>query len=228
MRALEPNYKVKWFDVRSNLDEVLNEADGLCFPGGIGDSDSYFDFFTRTKANKIAAFISRGGRYIGICMGAYWAGSRYFDILDGIDVTQYIKRPTAEIKRSYGTVAEITYESDFSKDKMFFYDGGAVTLTDIHATYQVKARYRNGDPMALIQNNIGIIGCHPESEEFWYEMYPYIKDNWHECRHHKWLLEFVDELMESWPSGLRHLTANETNVNSVPWVQIPHSPPLQR
>ena len=201
MRALEPNYRVKWFDVRSNLDEVLGNVDGIMFPGGIGDSDSYFDFFTRRKANAIASFISRGGRYVGICMGAYWAGSRYFDILDGIDVTQYIKRPTAEIKRSYGTVAEITHESDFSKDKMFFYDGGAVTLTDIHATYQVKARYKNGDPMALIQNNIGIIGCHPESEEFWYEMYPYIRDSWHEGRHHKWLLEFVDELMERGQDG---------------------------
>jgi len=201
IRALSPNYKVKIFTVDDDIDEVLNDVDGIIFPGGIGDSDSYHNFFTRTRANKVAAFVARGGRYVGICMGAYWAGSRYFDILDGIDVTQYIKRPTAEIKRSYGTVAEITYESDFSKDKMFFYDGGAVTLTDIHSTYQVKARYRNGDPMALIQNNVGIIGCHPESEEFWYDMYLYIKNNWHEGRHHKWLLEFVDELMERGQDG---------------------------
>jgi len=201
IRALSPQYDIKLFHVDDDINEVLNDVDGVFFPGGIGDSDSYHDFFTRTKANKIAAFLARGGRYIGICMGAYWAGSRYFDLLDGIDITQYIKRPKAEIKRSYGTVAEITYESDFSKDKMFFYDGGAVTLTDIRATYQVKARYKNGDPMALIQNNIGIIGCHPESEEFWYEMYPYIKDSWHEGRHHKWLLEFVDELMERGQDG---------------------------
>ena len=157
-RALESHYRVKWFTVRDDLNEVLNNADAVCFPGGIGDSDRYFDFFNRTKGNAIARFIDRGGKYLGICMGAYWAGRRYFDLLNGIDVTQYIKRPRTEIKRSYGTVAEITYESDFSKDKMFFYDGGVVVWTDIHATYQVKARYRNGEPMALIQKNVGIIG----------------------------------------------------------------------
>ena len=107
------------------------------------------------------------------------------------------KQPRAEIRRSYGTVAEITYESDFSKDHMFFYDGGAVVDVNFHATYQVKARYRNGNPMALIQENVGIIGCHPESEEFWYDKYPYIKNHWHHYRHHQWLMSFVDELMLS-------------------------------
>ena len=213
IRALSPHYKIKLFGVNDDLKQVLSDVDCVAFPGGIGDSDSFYQFFKRRHGNAIESFISDGGRYLGICMGQYWAGSEYFDLLRGIDVVQYIKQPRTEIKRPYGTVAEITYESDFSKDKMFFYDGGAVVETDIHATYQVKARYRNGEPMALIQNNVGIIGCHPESEKFWYEMYPYIKDHWHEGRHHKWLLEFVDELMESWPSGLRHLTANETNLN---------------
>jgi glutamine amidotransferase-like uncharacterized protein len=193
--ALSPHYHVKVFSIADDLNYVLSQSDCVAFPGGIGDSDSYYKFFKRRHGNAIADFVSDGGKYLGICMGQYWAGSNYFDILEGIDVTQYIKRPTAEIKRSYGTIAEITYESDFSKDKMFFYDGGAVVLTDIRATYQVQARYRNGDPMALIQNNVGIIGCHPESEMLWYNMYPYIKNHWHQGRHHKWLLEFVDKLM---------------------------------
>ena len=190
MRALEPHYKVKWFDVRSDLDEVLNESDGLVFPGGIGDSDSYFDFFTRTKANKIAEFISRGGRYVGICMGAYWAGSRYFDLLDGVDAVQYIKQPTATIKRSYGTVAFVFW--DDLPYQMFFYDGCTYVGDE---KYETVATYADGMPMAIIQGNVGIIGCHPESEEFWYEKpYQYINEHWHNCEHHQLLLEFVDSL----------------------------------
>ena len=190
MRALEPHYRVKWFDVRSNLDEVLNESDGLVFPGGIGDSDSYHDFFTRTKSNKIANFISRGGRYVGICMGAYWAGSRYFDILDGVDAIQYIKRPSADIKRSYGTVADIEWLGE--KHQMFFYDG----CTYIgNGRYDLIAKYANDEPMAIIQGNIGLIGCHPESEEFWYEdPYKYLNGYYHDGRHHNLLLEFVNKL----------------------------------
>lgn len=190
MRALESHYRVKWFDVRSNLDEVLDNVDGLLFPGGIGDSDSYFDFFTRTKANKIASFVDGGGRYIGVCMGAYWAGSRYFDILDKVDVVQYIKRPTAEIKRSYGTVANIEWLGQ--KEKMFFYDGCTFVGT---GQYDTVAKYANSEPMAIIQGNVGIIGCHPESEEFWYEEpYKYLSGYYHHGRHHDLLLDFVNKL----------------------------------
>ena len=190
MRALEPHYKVKWFNVRDDLDEVLSNVDGLFFPGGIGDSDSYFDFFTRTKANKVASFIAGGGRYIGICMGAYWAGSRYFDLLDRVDAVQYIKRPTADIKRSYGTVANIEWLGQ--KEKMFFYDGCTFVGPGY---YDIIAKYDNNEPMAIIQGNIGIIGCHPESEEFWYEEpYKYLNGYYHDGKHHNLLLEFVNKL----------------------------------
>jgi len=172
------------------MDEVLNDVDGIVFPGGIGDSDSYFDFFTRSKANKIASFLSRGGRYIGICMGAYWAGSRYFDLLDNVDAVQYIKRPTAEIRRSYGTAADIEWLGQ--KEKMFFYDGCVFTGT---GRYDTIAKYANDEPMAIIQGNLGLIGCHPESEEFWYEApYKYLDGYWHDGQHHKLLLEFVNKL----------------------------------
>ena len=190
IRALSSEYEVKLFTVHDNISEVLNDVDGIVFPGGIGDSDSYHDFFTRTKANKIAAFLSRGGRYIGICMGAYWAGSRYFDLLDRLDAVQYIKRPTAEIRRSYGTVADIEWLGQ--KEKMFFYDG--CTFTG-RGRYDTIAKYANDEPMAIIQNRIGLIGCHPESEEFWYKKpYQYLDGYWHQGRHHELLLEFVNKL----------------------------------
>ena len=189
--ALSPKYRVKWFGLRDDLDMVLNEVDGIIFPGGIGDSDSYHDFFTRTKANKIAAFLARNGRYLGICMGAYWAGSRYFDFLDGIDAVQYIKRPTTEIRRSYGTVANVEWLGQ--PEKMFFYDG--CTFVG-NGNYDTIAKYANDEPMAIIQGNIGLIGAHPESELLWYEKpyCPYIRKDWHDGRHHDLLLGFVDRL----------------------------------
>ena len=49
--------------------------------------------------------------------------------------------------------------------------------------------------MAIIQNNIGLIGCHPESDEYWYDK-PYLKKYWHNFIHHKLLLDFVDKLMK--------------------------------
>ena len=190
IRALSYKYEIKIFGVNDDLDEVLNDVDGIVFPGGIGDSDSYHDLFTRSKANKIANFISRGGRYVGICMGAYWAASRYFDLLDKVDAVQYIKRPTSEIRRSYGTVAYVDWLG--TKQNMFFYDGCTFVGS---GKYETVAKYDNGEPMAIIQGNIGLIGCHPESESFWYdEPYKYLRLFYHDGDHHKLLLEFVDSL----------------------------------
>jgi hypothetical protein len=47
--------------------------------------------------------------------------------------------------------------------------------------------------MAIIQGNIGVIGCHPESLDYWYEK-KYMRNRWHKGRHHELLLGFVDEL----------------------------------
>ena len=143
-------------------------------------------------------------------MGQYWAGSNYFDVLKGIDVVQYIRMPTAEIKRPYGTVAKVTTDYGSWKN-MFFYDGGVIVPRGEPSPYKVKATYQNGMPMAIIQGNVGIIGCHPESEQYWYDLYPYIKDEYHFGNHHKWLLDFVDELCVDCRDG-----GSATDCKSVP------------
>ena len=190
--ALSSNYQIRIFN-ESELDDddFFDNVDIIAFPGGIGDSDTYPNFFTRTRANRIANFISNGGCYLGICMGAYWAGSRYFDILNGVNPEQYIKRPNATIRRSYATVAEIEWNG--SKEQMYFYDGCA--LIGDKDKFKTIAQYANGDPMAIIQGKIGLIGCHPEAPLHWYEEpWQYINKHWNGGRHHKLLLDFVNEL----------------------------------
>ena len=189
--ALKSNYHIDIFSKEQASPALFSEYDVIAFPGGIGDASSYDKFFRRKIANAVADHVDKGGYYLGICMGAYWAGSHYFDILDGVDAVQYIKRDTADIKRPYSTVAKIEWNG--YNDRMFFYDGCALIGDD--TKFKTIARYSNGDPMAIIQNRIGLIGCHPESMEFWFDK-PYIKDQWHQYRHHKMLLDFVNELTE--------------------------------
>lgn len=193
IQSLGKDYKIKIFSADECNTKTLNAADIVAFPGGIGDSSSYDGFFRRKAQNAVADYVAGGGRYLGICMGAYWAGSYYFDILDGVDAVQYIKRPTAEIKRSYGTYAEVAWNGE--SENMYFYDGCA--LIGDKNKFKTIATYANGDPMAIIQNRIGLIGCHPESQEYWYNKpWEYLKPHWHENYHHELLLDFVNTLME--------------------------------
>jgi hypothetical protein len=78
---------------------------------------------------------------------------------------------------------------------MFFYDGCSIVGGDM-SPYETFATYSNGDNMAIIQNRIGLIGCHPESEQFWYDSYSWMRGYYHKGQHHTLLLDFVNELME--------------------------------
>jgi glutamine amidotransferase-like uncharacterized protein len=177
--ALSTRYQVDIMSVQDLRDQRFRSYDCVAFPGGMGDYTCYDRFFRRRTESAIADYVARGGRYLGICMGAYWAGSNWFDILEDVDTEQYIARPNADIRRPYGTVAPVTWNGH--KENMFFYDGCAFVGDE--TKFKTIARYANMDPMAIIQGRVGAIGCHPESNKSWYDLYPYIQKHWHEGRH---------------------------------------------
>jgi glutamine amidotransferase-like uncharacterized protein len=190
--ALSSDFDIKLFDKTQVNDSTFAQADIVAFPGGIGDADSYDRFFRRRAENCVAEYVERGGRYLGICMGAYWAGSQYFDILEGVDAVQYIRRPGADIRRSYGTTAPVLWNN--RAEDMYFYDGCA--LVGDETKFTTVARYANGDPMAIIQKKIGLIGCHPESQLYWYQKpWEYLTPRWHNGQHGRLLLDFANRLM---------------------------------
>lgn len=184
--ALHPHYSIEIVDAKKL--KHISRYDIVAFPGGIGDADR-FDQLLYVQMDTVKNYVAGGGRYLGICMGAYWAGHHYFDILKATSVTQYIYRPGSEIRRSYGTTAQVTWLG--TAENMYFYDGCAFTGTG----FDTVATYANGDAMAIVQDRIGLIGCHPESMPSWYDR-PYLKPHWHNYRHHQLLLNFVNNLME--------------------------------
>ena len=190
INSLKSHYNFKIFTKHELETTFFDNVDMLAFPGGFGNSDSY-DYLLRINGDPIREFVDRGGKYLGICMGAYWAGSHYFKLLEGVDAVQYYKRPTACTKRPHTKAMPVTWNG--KDDKMFFNDG--CTFVG-NGKYKTIASYSNGDPMAIIQNNLGLIGCHPESEKFWYDSYRKMGPHWHDGAHHKLLLKFVNRLME--------------------------------
>ena len=185
IHALESKYKFKLFTKQVVEDNFFNDVDAVMFGGGIGDADS-FKHLLRHNKDAVLQFISNGGKYLGICMGGYWAGSEYFNLLKGCDTVQYITRPNTDTRRPHAKDLDVMWQDN--KEKMFFYDGFAVT----DGNYEVVSQYMNGDPMAIIQNNIGIVGCHPEATEHWYSSYSWMKGKY-VSKHHL-LLDFVNKV----------------------------------
>ena len=192
MKALGDDYRFKIFTKHDLEDDFFDDVDMVCVPGGIGDADS-FDYLMRENSPRIKDFVMNGGRYLGICMGAYWADKTYFDILDKVESVQYIKQPNTCTRRPHAKNMTVMWRNE--PHNMFFYDGCALVGGDM-SPYETVATYSNGDNMAIIQNRIGLIGCHPESENHWYESYSWMRGKYHNGSQHKLLLNFVNELME--------------------------------
>ena len=189
IKALQSDYNFKIFSTNALEDNFFDDVDIIVVPGGFGDASTFDRAFKHNKS-RIKQFIRSGGKYLGICMGAYWAGKHYFDILKDLDAVQYITRPRTDTRRPHAKDIKVNWNG--LDTTMFFYDGCALVG---NGQYDTIATYANGDAMAVIQNNIGLIGCHPESEEFWYESYSWMQGRWHHGAHHGLLLEFVDRLV---------------------------------
>ena len=190
IKALDNHYNFKIFSKNEVEDGFFDGVDIVAVPGGFGDANSYDNLF-KYNGGAIRDYIESGGRYLGICMGAYWASNLYLDILKDVQAVQYLKRPKTDTRRPHAKNIKIEWLG--TPMNMFWYDGCALVGSGY---YDTIAKYANDDAMAIIQDRIGLIGCHPESEQFWYDGYSWMKGKYHNGAHHKLLLEFVNTLME--------------------------------
>jgi glutamine amidotransferase-like uncharacterized protein len=189
IKSLNSHYNFKIFTRHELEADFFDNVDCIVIPGGIGDASS-FDYLLGNNGPRIKQFVQQGGKYLGICMGAYWAGKHYLNMLDNIDAVQYITRPRTDTRRPHAKNIKINWNG--TDTEMFFYDGCALVG---NGQFDTIATYSNGDPMAIIQGRLGLIGCHPESEHHWYESYSWMRGKYHNGQQHQLLLGFVDTLM---------------------------------
>lgn len=186
---------VRDFDIRTfgiddfNID-FLKQFDAVAFPGGMGDADDFWEIFTEDHIDALHTFIKvYNGKYFGICMGAYWAGPNYFDIVEGLTIDQYIERASSDIITDGPTIANVDWLG--KPEQMYFYDGCAILGDNL----EVVATYYNDDAMAAIQGNVGMIGCHPESQEWWFEL-DNIPKSYYNINHKQLMADFVKRLVK--------------------------------
>lgn len=184
-------YKIKYLNHTTLTKKALKNVDCIAFPGGLEDSDN-FDYLLKDKKKIVEEYMANGGKYLGICMGGYLAGKSYFNLLKNVDSVQYVKRKNAELRHEHETVTSVRWKNRLYN--MYFYDGCAMIGDE--TGFQTIARYKNGDPMAIIQGNVGVIGCHPESPKYWYEE-AHFEKYWHHGKDHELLLDFIEELMNN-------------------------------
>jgi glutamine amidotransferase-like uncharacterized protein len=181
--------------------KLLEQAYCLAVPGGLGDADQFDGSLLQTLKPDIQSYVAAGGRYLGICMGSYYASYHYLDLLDkGTKSVQYVKRKKHTVNHEDHDVVDLTWLGE--EKTMYFYDGAAFVPRGFFDKVrgEVIARYHNGDAAALIQKfrygKVGVIGPHPEAHKWWFYSSPRITHYWHSAVHHELLIDFVQKLFE--------------------------------
>lgn len=180
--------------------ESLKKADCIVFGGGLGDSDQ-FDERLLDSRSLIRNYVAKGGRYLGICMGSYFAGHHYFDILaKDTKAVQYIKRPETTIHHEKHDISTLFWRGE--ERDVYFHDGATFVPTkgNMRVSGDIVARYQNGDAAALIQDykkgRVAVVGPHPEAHSWWFYSQSRIHNRWHDCVHHDLALDLVETLMQ--------------------------------
>jgi glutamine amidotransferase-like uncharacterized protein len=152
------------------LDEAtLGSAVLYAQPGG-GNSVRRAYRQMKHYAPAITKYAGSGGRYLGICMGAYLAGSwRGFGFLS--DTDQYITSRGATVSTSRDTIVAVDWRGQ--RRHMFFQDGTILFPSPDAPGVTTLARYAgNGGIAALVApfraGRIGLCGPHPEATVDWY------------------------------------------------------------
>ena len=81
--ALSPLARIKLFTRHKVVSGFFDDVDLVVFPGGDGEA-TVFRNLLKLNIPDLRAYMQRGGRYLGICMGAYWADAYYFNFLKNL------------------------------------------------------------------------------------------------------------------------------------------------
>lgn len=130
----------------------------------------------RTYKHDVQQFLSKGGIYMGFCLGAYLAGKDYYDIVPkGSTVESEIESHNAEVTiADLDTLIHVDWtflDKKSIKRRSTFFQEGAVMR--VPAKYAIGRYSKNQDIAASItpygKGRVALVGFHPEADQSWCE-----------------------------------------------------------
>jgi len=189
---LQLYFNIKIFTKHKLPDNWFDNVDIVLVPGGLGDVN-LFNKVMKHHITPIRNYIKNGGRYLGICMGAYWAGKDYLNLLKDRDCVQFMGRPGSNTYRPHPKDLEVTWKGE--KEKIYWYDGCSIIGS---GRMDIVSTYANGDVMAGYQGRVGLIGSHLEADKSWYDCHSWMKKSWNKNKEYNnsLLVDFTKDLMK--------------------------------
>ena len=191
MLARQPqHFVIRYIGPRERLRfsaQTLQGAALFVLPGGGNDVEQAWRDLVKESgfsAALVRDYVREGGRYLGICMGGYLAGTTGGNgglrLLPG-DSAGYVGSPGASVHTTGDTLVRVTWLGGHRPRPrmMFFQDGPSFRLSDPRTSPQARAavvlaRYHSaGQPIAMMitrygRGRVAVSGPHPEATRDWY------------------------------------------------------------
>ncbi|KID85300.1 biotin protein ligase [Metarhizium guizhouense ARSEF 977] len=161
--------------------ETLSEVDLYAQPGGPDLDDAWAE--TRAFAPAIRRFVSRGGRYVGFCLGAYLAGhTPGFGLLPrGADTDAENEQEGAQVTTDADAIVQVDWRFATGPQAgrtaagrwLYFQEGAVIRGLRESETAIVLGRYSQGGRVAASLTKygegwVGLVGPHPEATLEWF------------------------------------------------------------
>lgn len=173
LQRLSPTYQIDFVGADESVDITphnLARYDLYVQPGGGQDIPAALDSLGKARAEAIRDYVAKGGRYLGLCMGAYLADNSNLGLISQ-DLDSEAGRPGFEVAGIADAAVRVVWEG--KADSVFYQDGPYFPIADGASPYTTIATYRNGDVAAARytyeQGVVVLSGPHPEAGEQWFE-----------------------------------------------------------
>ncbi|QND51674.1 biotin--protein ligase [Phyllobacterium sp. 628] len=173
LRTSTFHFDVKFIGPNEKLKLVPSSFIGASLyvqPGGGQDIAGARKSLGKSGIQTVRDFVSRGGRYLGICMGAYLATDLGFDIVEG-ETDSEVGRPGFPVSDIGDYVVQIKWKG--SSSWTYYQDGPYLPKNHRNAGFQELAHYQNGDlaaaRYAFGKGSATLIGPHTEAPQDWYD-----------------------------------------------------------
>ncbi|KTC64264.1 hypothetical protein AO262_32955 [Pseudomonas fluorescens ABAC62] len=170
---VRPNSQVDFVGADEAIDitpQNLARYDLYVQPGGGQDIPAALDSFGDARVDAIREYVANGGRYLGLCMGAYLADASNFGLIPQ-DLDSEAGRPGFEVAGIEDAAVHVVWEG--KADSVFYQDGPYLAKPDAAPSSTTIATYKNGDVAAARytykKGVVVLSGPHPEAGREWFE-----------------------------------------------------------
>ena len=168
-----PEYRVDFVGAGEKIDitaATLARYDIYVQPGGGQDIDGAFRSLGPARVKALRDYVTHGGRYLGLCMGAYLADASHLNLVSQ-DLDSEVGRSGFPVETIEDAAVDVHWLG--RQTRIFYQDGPWLESDTANPGFRSIATYANGD-LAVARYTMGngvvvLSGPHPEAGANWFE-----------------------------------------------------------